>query len=295
MKAQKVIRNDKTEPAFFSSKISAERRFFFDQKRKKAKLFVISGGYELCTPDYCINRTSFPFFGIELVAAGKGTLTINNRKFPLSAGTLFSYGPGIRHRITTDASDRLSKYFIDFSGTTACSAMKSSGLQPGSVLQTSAPSELIAIFDSMIGNGTKNTSFSHEICSVILQELFLKIRESSIQYGSTYKKSFVTYQKCRDYLSQNYLQISSLEAAAKTCHIDKTYMCRLFAMYDKNSPYERLLRLKMQHGARMLEACEVQIKELSNQLGFTDQFHFSRTFKKVFGISPSKFAVLRRQ
>ena len=37
----------------------------------------------------------------------------------------------------------------------------------------------------------------------------------------------------------------------------------------------------------------VLVKEIAHKLGFTDQFHFTRVFKKFFGISPRSFKGLR--
>jgi AraC-like DNA-binding protein len=38
-----------------------------------------------------------------------------------------------------------------------------------------------------------------------------------------------------------------------------------------------------------LQNPELLVKQAAAQLGFNDPFHFSRAFKKVFGLSPEEF------
>ncbi len=50
----------------------------------------------------------------------------------------------------------------------------------------------------------------------------------------------------------------------------------------------RLFRLvKMHRAMQMLKSTDMLVKEVSDYLGFENQFHFSRTFKKTFGKAPS--------
>ncbi len=45
----------------------------------------------------------------------------------------------------------------------------------------------------------------------------------------------------------------------------------------------------MDEAARLLQHGGWTIREISHQLGFSDEFAFSRRFKEVFGIPPSTF------
>ena len=85
----------------------------------KTKLVVVCGGVEHCAPDYAIGRKSFPFHSIEFVAQGSGRLKLNRSEYVLQPGSVFSYGPGIPHDISTSSHRPLVKYFIDFAGSDA--------------------------------------------------------------------------------------------------------------------------------------------------------------------------------
>lgn len=53
------------------------------------------------------------------------------------------------------------------------------------------------------------------------------------------------------------------------------------------SPYRTIVRLKMEAAKRLLVNEGKSVKETAGQLGFSSEFHFSRCFKRLEGISPS--------
>ena len=55
-----------------------------------------------------------------------------------------------------------------------------------------------------------------------------------------------------------------------------------FKQFDTQSPYQYLLNLKMTYVADHFQKTGVMVKEVAYELGFIDQFHFIRVFKKGF-------------
>ncbi len=53
-----------------------------------------------------------------------------------------------------------------------------------------------------------------------------------------------------------------------------------------------LTRLKMNYAAELLMKKHLSVKEAANAVSFFDPYHFSRVFKKIHGISPSKYLEL---
>ena len=67
--------DNKKEPDFFSEQVSEANRFYLDaHSRKHHTLKVVCGGREHCRPNYRIDRRDFPFYSIEFVARGKGSV-----------------------------------------------------------------------------------------------------------------------------------------------------------------------------------------------------------------------------
>src|ERR1019366_5364975 len=100
-------------PAFLSRQISSARRFYFWKPGKNtADLTVYCAGVEHCSPDYLIVRRSFPYFALEMVVGGTGTLLLNGHEAALGPGVIFTYGGEIAHRIVSSTAHPLLKYFV---------------------------------------------------------------------------------------------------------------------------------------------------------------------------------------
>lgn len=281
-------------PAFFSSDVAEARRFYLDlNPPKRQKLAVVCGGVEHCAANYAIHRANFPFYSIEYVTHGSGELKLDGRSHTLQAGRLFSYGPGVPHQITGNAADPFVKYFVDFTGKNAARLLRSCGLSPGSVKQAFPPLVLSPLFDELIESGLNRGQGSAELCVKLLECLALKLSRTNAPVEETETAAFASYQRSRRHIEQNFLRLRTLEEISVECHLHKAYLCRLFRKYDHQSPYQYLLRLKMKHAAEYLRNPGSLVKHATQQVGFTDPFHFSRVFRNLLGVSPSTFRRLR--
>jgi AraC-like DNA-binding protein/quercetin dioxygenase-like cupin family protein len=281
-------------PEFFSRQVSGARRFYLNlNPAKDVALSVVSGGFEHCLPDYRIQRPTFPFFAIEYVVRGEGTLRLNHRQHKLQPGVVFSYGPGIPQTISADPQAAPSKYFLNFSGQQSKAILRACRLPPGSTSQLALPHELQNLFDELIQCGQRGRPGANELCAKLLECVAMRIAESQIPHESSETLSLLSYQNCRKHIEENFSRLKSLDQIAAECHLDAAYLCRLFQRYDHQSPYRFLMRLKMNLAAEWLEQPGALVKQVAERAGFRDQFHFSRAFKNVLGVSPNTFRRLR--
>lgn len=282
------------KPDFFSTQILQARRFFLNlNPRPGNSLTVACGGMEHCDPNYAIQRSSFPFCSIEFVARGLGRLSLGAKEHRLHPGSVFSYGPGVPHEISTDPQQPLIKYFVDFAGSGASALLNSSGLRAGSVGQVFPPTEIQPLFDELIRNGLRGSRQSPRICAILLDALAHKIAEARAPRSGRETLAFGTYQRCRDHIARHFQRLRSVEQIARECHLNNAYLCRLFKRYDEGTAYSYLLRIKMNYAAERLQSPAALVKQVAEETGFANQFHFSRTFKTTFGISPSAMSRMR--
>src|SRR5450432_2520479 len=274
------IRVNEPEPSFFSAQIAEARRFCLDlNPPRSTRLAVACGGREHCSPDYRVERDSFQFYSVELVAAGHGTLMLDGVTHALGPGDVFVYGPRVRHCIMSSPRPRLVKYFVDFSGKMALQVLRACGLVPGTIVQTSAPDTLVRLMDEMIATARQHGPCGPQICALLLEQMLLRLFETSVPASSLETKAFATFQTCRQYIADHHLQIDGLAAVSRACGVDVSYLCRLFRRFDRQGPYQYLTRLKMATAADMLQGPGVLVKQVAAELGFSDQFHFSRAFR----------------
>jgi len=283
-----------SEPEFFSPQVAKARRFYLNmQPSPGTPLDVVCGGVEHCRADYAIHRQTFPFYSIEYVARGQGSLRLKRNHHTLRSGGIFTYGPGIPHHIAGDPTNPLVKYFVDFAGTNAIGLMRGCGLAPGRVSQVFPSNALVSLFDELIESGQQGGRRHEDLCRRVLECIILKASATKAPVTARESLAFTSYQHCRDHMEEHFLRLRTLGQIAAECHANHAYLCHLFRRYHPQSPYQYLLRLKMNHAAARLAQAGVLVKQVAEETGFNDPFHFSRVFKAVLGVSPDAFRRIR--
>jgi AraC family transcriptional regulator of arabinose operon len=84
---------------------------------------------------------------------------------------------------------------------------------------------------------------------------------------------------------QEPLNIATLAALVR---LSRSHYTTLFRRVIGYAPLSYLNHLRMQEAVRLLNTTELSIKRISDQLGFSDQFYFSRAFSKMHNHSPSE-------
>ena len=280
-------------PAFVSAQVTDARRFYLNLKPRTATdLTVVCGGWEECAPDYTIDRKTFPFPSIEFVAAGRGEIILAGKRHELSPGALFAYGPAISHRIRTTAASPLKKYFVNFAGSRAATLLRESGLKPGTFTRLATTTDVHNAFDTLIRFGAFYDRHTARSCALQLELLLLAASRANQPSSPAARRAMATFERCRAHIEQHFLTLTTLQSTAAACHVDEAYLCRLFQRFQGETPYRFLQRLQMQWAAERLHDSGRLVREIASDLRI-DPFQFSRTFKRIHGVSPSAFLAAR--
>jgi AraC-like DNA-binding protein len=277
------------QAAFISTQVSAGKYYYLNLTPKKEQAeSIVCGGLEQCAPNYRMERSGFKFYSIEFVSAGNGTLTLRGKTSPLRPGALFFYGPGVPHKIETDRDAPLLKHFVDFSGSGLSGLIRQTELAH-MPLYTSSLLRIRSIFENLLQTGSTESRHRNELCILLLKQLILHIDETAMPQQEAFSPARQTYLRCRQHIEQNFSTLGNIEQIAKECHLDKTYLCRLFQRYANETPRQLLTRLKMRCAADLLSGQNLLIKQVAEKTGYPDPYHFSRVFKRVYGVPPETF------
>jgi AraC-like DNA-binding protein len=281
-------------PPFISQQVTDARRFYLNLNPwTRRELTVVCGGWEQCAADYVINRRAFPYFSIEFVASGRGELELGDEHHVLAPGMAFTYGPDVPHAIRSSSTERLRKYFVDFTGLRAKEYLSRFNIVPGKVLKVGFPTETQQAFDTMINAALSHDRFAEKAARLLLEVILIwLVRGVRANVGSSQRAAAV-FERCQQYFLAHFRTLHTVQEAAIACHIDVSYLTRLFRRFQDDTPYRYLQRLQVQWAAERLQTSGCLVKTIASELN-VDQFQFSRAFKRVYGISPSSFIAQRR-
>jgi len=275
---------------FISTQVTSGEYFYLNLAPDKSMPeTVVCGGREQCSPDYLVERDHFKFHSIEFVSSGCGTLKLHDKTYPLRPGAIYYYGPRTKHTIKTDPEYPMLKYFVDFTGSTLTNLMRTTCFSEKHPLYVSQPFRIRSIFENFITTGNTESHNRNAICALLLRQLILLADDCTMTAASAFSPARQTYLRCRQYIERNYIEVNNINDVAEKCFVNRAYLSRLFKRFAKESPLQLLTRLKINKSADLLSAREFLIKEVAEKVGFSDPYHFSRVFKRVYGIPPETF------
>jgi AraC-like DNA-binding protein len=191
--------------------------------------------------------------------------------------------------ISSDPQRPLRKHFVDFCGPRFTRLLRRHPLAEHAPCYFAPPTRVRELFAHLQEGGRDAGPHTPEICGCLLELLLLRLASSAITQDDAESAARHTYQRCRLLIESRFLALQTLGDIAEACHADRAYLCRLFKRYGAEPPYQVLVRLKMRHAADQLSGSPALIKQVAKAVGFTDPFHFSRVFKKMYGVSPLVF------
>jgi AraC-like DNA-binding protein len=97
-----------------------------------------------------------------------------------------------------------------------------------------------------------------------------------------------------EYIREHFNRTLSLEELAGVACLSPFHFHRLFVKNTGMSPHEYVIQIRIDR-ARELLLKGNSIAEVSTDVGFVDQSHFTRFFKRVVGIAPGRFVGLHKQ
>ncbi len=91
------------------------------------------------------------------------------------------------------------------------------------------------------------------------------------------------------YIRDNYMKEISMQDAARAMNYSDAYFCKLFKQcFDQNfTTY--LTNFRVNEAKKLLRNHELNVKEISARVGYSDSNYFSKVFKRMTGMIPSEF------
>ena len=253
-------------------------------------------GWEHCEPSHSFGPAMRNHFLFHYVISGTGTLIAENSKkesisYSIKSGQGFMIFPNQICTYIADAQQPWEYVWIEFDGLRAKETVELSGLCVNSPVYKAKYKDVAQTMkDEMLYIiNHKDDSPFHLIGHLYLFiDSFVKSSAITQISKSNNLRDFYI-KEALSFIEQNFQNDITVEEIAACCGLNRSYFGKIFHEILGKSPQEFLISYRMTKATELLKLTSLSIAEVGSAVGYSNQLHFSRAFKKIYGISPRQW------
>ena len=243
------------------------------------------------------------FIEIVIILKGKGHFIINDEKVLVSEGNVLILNPGTYHRSIPDSPHTLTECYLAFTDVDFVNAPRNffpffHGQKMLGKLPERVKKEIFQLCCSIDRESqSRNPGRYFMLKAYLIQVICLLLRfdrqeEIADQHclaGYEFKSPNKQYvvQQIMKYMENQKKEKISLDQIAENMYLSPFYISKLFKSETGDTPINYLISLRMEKAKELLDQnSTLSIQEAAAAVGYEDAYHFSKLFKKYYGLSP---------
>lgn len=235
---------------------------------------------------YYIRRGRCDLWVFETVTAGRGTIRIGNESFQVQAGDAYILPAWQEQEYFSDPDCPFEKIFFNLSGTLVDGLVRVYGLEeihhlPGAGLED----EFMRYFRLL---SRENLTVA-EILNDGTEGFHRLVRALARCLPAPPPKEPEKARLLKRYIDEHIEQSFSVEQLAGLIFHSPSQTIRIFSSAYGCTPYEYILRRKIERACALLSQTNLQVQEIAEQLHFADAHYFSVTFRRRMGVTPREY------
>ncbi len=232
---------------------------------------------------------------LMFICCGSGSCIAGEKRYSIKSGMLLYITPNVPFSIELDTKVPAGCLTVHFS---YASVSFDDGkwdikrdaltlpLHPAQELQDFFPVE--EQFQKLVDSWNAKLPEYEFVARTMLQQLLITITQSLNNHSRNYAIS-LKVEKIIKFMHQNLYGKVTLPELSNIVQMTPFYMSRTFKEATGYTIIEYFNKLKIDKSKELLIEGNKKIKEVAQELGFVDEFYFSRVFKKTEGMNPSEF------
>lgn len=253
-------------------------------------------GWERCMPAHAFGPAARTHFLFHYVISGTGILMADDadgvtQTYQIKSGQGFMIFPD---QITTYIADKTLPWeyvWLEFDGLRVKEAIEIAGLSPNApiyhahslVLRETMMNEMLYIAQ----NGDMSPFHLIGHLYLFFDALTRSISSLRLKKGNRLRDFYI--HEAIAYIEQNFHNDISVEDIADNSGLNRSYFGKIFKESIGRTPQEFLLNYRMMKATELLKLTGKSIGDISNAVGYDNPLHFSRAFKKIYGVSPREW------
>ena len=241
------------------------------------------------------------FLELSIVTSGVADYCIDGNNYTIKKGEVLISNPGLYHMETPGEYSKYTQLHIGVHNFKLSDIRENyidnKGVGPVIKLKK-YENEFLKCCDEIIKEEKmKRVGYPIVLKSLVMKLLIILCREfeSEEKQEDEYNCSFQSSEKQNivreiiDYMNENYMCDISLDKISKNMYLSPVYISKIFKEEIGDSPINHLIKIRLSKAEDLLKDKSIPIKVVAQRVGYNDAYHFSKLFKKYYGISPSAF------
>jgi AraC family transcriptional regulator, arabinose operon regulatory protein len=257
---------------------------------------VVRAGHLRAAPDHHIERETYPGHELILCLRGAGWVRIAGKKHRVAAGQLLWVNCHHPHAYGAEKEEPWELYWVRVEGRALdrIAKMLQVRSQPALDVQEMerAKEAFSKVFDTMHTSRPSDAA----ACDAAMAELLALLFQSRLNHSEALRPELpAPLQKALERMRLYYHQPTRVGELAAMAQMSESHFSRMFKAALGTSPIDWLRRERINQAKRRLAESDDAIKEVALQVGYTDQFFFSKDFKKMTSLTPTDYRRRERQ
>ncbi|MHA7963915.1 helix-turn-helix domain-containing protein [Paenibacillus sp. CAU 1782] len=253
------------------------------------------GGYSRY-PEHSVNReyrtTEFNLdrnYNLHIVLKGKGYLMTEGKRYELTAGQGFLFGPGLRQSYRSDQQDPWSIVWVHFFGERLEELLDGKGLDEPWLFSLSDMHLIDALMDKLLAVGRTYRIEDEFSLASTLYEMLIRLQASSDSLNVPVNQAADKIRSVANYIRAHSGEPFTIQEAAALAGYSSTYFSRKFGQTFGMSFPDFLLESRLIQAKRLLASTSLTVKQIAVDTGFSQASYFSSCFRSREGMTPLQF------
>ena len=247
--------------------------------------------YNCGNQDITIDKEIRPdYYVLYYAREGKGFLTEKQVSHKISAGHGFVVFPHAETVIKSDFKNPLNLNWVAFSGYLVDKYLDRAHLnlyEP--IFEDTDDRELQGYFDHLVDVSRHMPNRYCKLMAQLYNIFAFLLDHTFVERPQLAPAPEATLYKALDFIDINYQMDISVEDVAQAIGVNRKALYVAFKNLSGFSPQNYLIYYRMWKAAALLKNPKMSIDMVATAIGYGDQFHFSKEFKKHVGLPPSEY------
>lgn len=249
---------------------------------------ILQCGYQESGSGHISTQRIVEDYVLHCITGGKGTYTVNGKKYHLKKGDCFLLLPGVPLLYQADIKTPWIYYWIGFKVLSPMSLLSLCGIKEDSPVvhydRIEKPAQLINPLTyadpSLLSTNYFAIGQFYHLCSML-------IANNNSNHFVSRKEFFV--EQVIAYINSSYSVKITVQDIAQHVGLDRTYLYRIFKELKGVSIQTYILKFRLNRACHFLTHTSLSLEEISLCCGYSSVQHFSYLFKKYMEITPAEY------